>query len=332
MKTQIKQICNKALGGALLSANEIRELFAVPFISEESYHIQWASRCISEKAGLAEIHGQVGVNTSACPCNCRFCSFAAVNGSFKENRVSDLEYIIEQCLQLQDQGANAIYLMATANMNFPDFLNIAGEVRLKLKPESIMIANVRDFDYYEGLALKDAGFTGIYHAIRLGEGKVTRISPGKRLETIQAAKKVGLKVGTCVEPVGPEHSLDELVEKTIIAREIEPVFSGAARRISIPGSNLEQYGMVSEASMAHILAVVRLAMGPGVSGNCTHEPNNLGAIAGANLFWAEAGFNPRDTVEKTEVNRGFDIKKCQDIFKEAEYPVLQGPSVFFARD
>ncbi len=332
MKTQIKQICDKALGGSLLSTNEIRELFVVPSISEESYHIQWASRFISKKAGIAEIHGQVGVNTAACPCNCRFCSFAAANGNFKKNQVLDLEYIIQQCLQLQEQGANAIYLMATANMNFAEFLNIAGEVRLKLEPESIMIANVRDFDYYEALALKDAGFTGIYHALRLGEGKVTRISPGKRLETIQAAKKVGLKVGTCVEPVGPEHSLDELVEKTIIAREIEPVFSGAARRISIPGSNLEQYGMASEASMAHILAVVRLAMGPGVSGNCTHEPNTPGAIAGANLFWAEAGFNPRDTVEKTEVNRGFDIKKCQGIFKEAEYPVLQGPSVFFARD
>lgn len=332
MKTQIKQICDKALGRALLSANEIRELFAVPSLSEEACHIQWASRFISEKAVEAEIHGQVGVNTSACPCNCRFCSFAASYGIFKENRVSDLEYIIEQCLQLQEQGANAIYLMATANMNFADFLNIAGEVRLKLNPESIMIANVRDFDYYEGLALKDAGFTGIYHAIRLGEGEVTRISPGKRLETVQAAKKVGLKVGTCVEPVGPEHSLDELVEKTIIAREIEPVFSGAARRISIPGSDLEQYGMVSEASMAHILAVVRLAMGPGISGNCTHEPNTPGAIAGANLFWAEAGFNPRDTVEKTEASRGFDMKKCQDIFKEAELPVLQGPSVFFARN
>lgn len=84
--------------------------------------------------------------------------------------------------------------------------------------------------------------------------------------------------------------------------------------------------------MGHIVAIVRLAMGPGVLGNCTHEPNTPGAIAGANLFWAEAGFNPRDTVEKTEASRGFDIKKCQDIFKEAEFPVLQGSSVFFARD
>lgn len=332
MNVEIKQICDKALSGALLNANEIRELFDLPCISEESYHIQWVSRQISEKAGLAEIHGQVGVNTAACPCNCRFCSFAAANSTFKKNRVMDLEYIIQQCLQLQEQGANAVYLMATANINFTEFLHIAREVRLKLNPESIMIANIRDFDYYEGLALKDAGFAGIYHALRLGEGKTTRISPAKRLETIQVAKKVGLKVGTCVEPVGPEHSLDELVEKTLIAREIEPAFSGAARRISIPGSSLEPYGMASEAGMAHILAVVRLAMGPGVPGNCTHEPNTPGVIAGANLFWAEAGFNPRDTVEKTEAGRGVDMKRCQEIFKEAEYQILQGSSAFFARD
>lgn len=95
-------------------------------------------------------------------------------------------------------------------------------------------------------------------------------------------------MGTCVEPVGPEHSIEGLVEKTIITRDASPCFSGAARRIPIPGTELAPHGMVSEARMAHFLAVVRLAVGCDTPDNCTHEPNVIGAAAGANPLWAES--------------------------------------------
>ena len=82
--------------------------------------------------------------------------------------------------------------------------------------------------------------------------------------------------------------------------------------------------------MAFLVAVVRLAMGRELIGNCTHEPNVLGAAAGANLFWAEAGANPRDTEAETSRGRGLDVKACARIFEEADWAVLQGPSVIFS--
>jgi biotin synthase len=193
-----------------------------------------------------------------------------------------------------------------------------------------LIANIGDFDYAKAITLKEAGFTGVYHALRLGEGQVTRIEARVRRQSIEAARKSGLQIGTCVEPVGPEHSVDELVEKTLIARDIRPVFSGAARRISIPNTEMEALGMASEVKMAHILAVVRLAMGYEIPGNCTHEPSVMGAAVGGNLLWAEAGSNPRDTKIETEKSRGFDVGCCQTIFHEADWKILQGPSCFFA--
>ncbi|GAB6171760.1 hypothetical protein JCM15765_12380 [Paradesulfitobacterium aromaticivorans] len=75
-------------------------------------------------------------------------------------------------------------------------------------------------------------------------------------------------IGTCVEPVGREHNAEELTEMTLLTREMAPVFSGAARRIPIPGTALACEGIVSEAEMALILAVVRLAMGYGAPLNC----------------------------------------------------------------
>lgn len=101
------------------------------------------------------------------------------------------------------------------------------------------------------------------------------------------------------------------------------------RRINIPGSTLEKYGMISELRLAQIVAVTRIATPFSVKGNCTHEPNVLGAVSGANLFWAEVGGNPRDTAEKTENSRGVSVGDCANMLKEAEWQVSTSPSSFY---
>jgi biotin synthase len=229
-------------------------------------------------------------------------------------------------------GANALFLMVTGDYPFGKYIETAQEVRAGLKPGTVLVANTGDFGLAEGKRLKEAGFAGIYHAVRMGEGKDTNIPPETRRMTIQAAQEAGLLVGTCVEPVGPEHSLEEIAEKILIGRDIQPCYSGAARRITIPGSSLEKYGMISEYRMAFLVAVVRLAMGRELIGNCTHEPNLLGAAAGANLFWAEAGANPRDTEAETSKGRGSDVGSCIRLFQEADFEVRKGPSIIYSEN
>lgn len=331
MDKQIGQIVTKVVDGGQITPEELRRLFSVPYLSEESFMIQYASRRISETVsqGKVEIHAQVGINAGPCPKNCQFCSFASKNEIFSEAKVHTTEDIIEKCLLFEADGANAVYLMATATFKLADFLKLAKEVKAALKPETPLIANVGDFDIDGAKALRDAGFVGIYHALRLGEGSVTAIDPSLRLKTIDAANKAGLLIGTCLEPVGPEHTLDELVEKTILTREMKAVYSGAARRINLTASPLAAHGSMSYGKMAHILAAVRLATGYGMIGNCTHEPNGMGAMAGANLFWAELGSNPRDTKEQTV--RGWTVQRTQIEVEEAGWQVLKGPSAMYSR-
>jgi len=212
--------------------------------------------------------------------------------------------------------------MTTANYPFEKFIETSKEIRRALKRDTVLIANIGDFTLEQAQELKRVGFSGIYHAVRLGESHDTCIPVEKRLETMRNAQEAGLLVGTCVEPVGAEHSIDELVEKTIITRDIKPVYSGH--------TILARYGVVTEAKMALILAVVRLALGSNIKGNCTHEPNVLGAFAGANLLWAEVGSNPRDTIKDTEKKRGMNVKDCLSILNEAEWTVLEGPSQLYA--
>jgi biotin synthase len=169
------------------------------------------------------------------------------------------------------------------------------EIRKNLDPNTVLVANVGDQPIANAQKIKEVGYSGVYHALRLREGSDTGLSPERRKESMRNFQEAGLKVGTCVEPVGPEHTGEELADMILFTASVNPCYSGAARRIPIPGTEIAKRGTITELRMAQVVAVTRLAMPGSVTGNCTHEPCTLGGLAGANLFWAEGGANPRDT-------------------------------------
>jgi len=330
--SKVQHVLSRALDTGKASREDILALLSVPADSPESYALMAAAKQLSGQScsGQAEIHAQFALNLAPCPMNCMYCSFASANKIFTESAKLTPEEAVASALLLERAGANAVYMMTTADYPFGELLEMGREVKKNLSPTMPMIANTGDKTPGEAVKLKDAGFDGVYHALRLGEGNVTRIAPEKRLKSMRAFQDAGLVLGTCVEPVGPEHSNEELADMILLTASLAPAFSGAARRISIPGTELaEKHGMITELRMAQIVAVTRLATPLPVRGNCTHEPCVVGAAAGANLFWAEIGANPRDTREKTEEGRGFTVEKCRQLFWEAELGVLSGPSVYF---
>lgn len=327
----IDKIIQKSLNDERITDSDIVALLSIEPTSTDAYRLFAASRELSAKLcdNRAEVHAQFAINLAPCPKNCMFCSFAVKNGIFKGSSKISPEAAVAAALTFEQNGANAIYLMATASFDLAEFCDYGKEVRSKLKPESRLIANVGDQDLAGAQRLKDAGFDGVYHALRLREGSDSEISPDLRLQSIRVFKEVGLIVGTCVEPIGPEHTNEELADLILFTAAHQPAFSGAARRIAIPGTVLAERGMISELRMALIVAVTRLSVPHAVKGNCTHEPCGIGALAGANLFWAETGANPRDIKEKTEEGRGLTVNDCRAIFKEADWQTLDGPSAFF---
>lgn len=326
-------LIRKSGDGKVLSRDELVYLLGLPVDCEDTFRVMAEAVRVSRKVSgeKAEVHAQFAVNLAPCPCECMFCSFAKANNVFTSPAEITPEQAVAHALQFEKDGANAIYMMTTATYPFGKFIEISKEVRAHLEPETVLIANVGDQNLEDARRLKDAGFAGVYHALRLQEGTDTKISPEKRKKSIRNFKEAGLVVGTCVEPVGPEHTNEELADGIMFTASFDPAFSGAARRIPIPGTRMAKLGTISELRMAHIVAVTRLGMPRSVMGNCTHEPCTLGAIGGANFFWAEVGANPRDIKEKTEEGRGESVASCGTLFEESEWKIWEGASRFFSK-
>jgi len=330
---KLNDMIKKAYDGVRLTFEEIVYLLKIDPLSEDGHNIIMAGGLLSRRLSenIAEVHGQFALNLAPCPADCKFCSFATSAGLFKESKELTIDDGIRYALDFEKNSeCNCIYIMTTANYDFGKFIEFSSEIRRHLKPDTIMIANIGDQNLKNAIRMKEAGYTGVYHAVRMGEGTDNKLTKEGRIRSIENFKSAGLLVGTCVEPIGSEHSVEEIAEKILIAADLDPVFSGAMRRINVPGSEISRYPMVSEIRMAQIVAITRLATPHNVKGNCTHEPNSLGIFAGANLIWAESGANPRDTKEKTEEGRGFSVSRCANMLEEIGWEALKGRSKFFS--
>lgn len=329
----LSDLLKQSRDGIPFNRDQLIWMLEQPPASSQVYQLMCEARRVSEEltGGRHEVHAQLALNLAPCPKNCKFCSFAMVNGIFGQARKLTPEQAVADSLTLEQAGANAVYLMTTANYPFEEFLEMAALVRASLLPQTKLVANVGDRSLAEAQALARVGVDGVYHALRLREGRDTAIEPQRRLESFRAFQEAGLPLGTCVEPIGPEHTSQEIADLILLTGRYGPAYSGAARRISLPGTELAQkHGMISELRMAQCVAATRLGLPRSVLGNCTHEPCALGAAAGANLFWAEIGANPRDTRERTEEGRGADLARCRQIFWEAGCGWLEGPSRFLS--
>lgn len=328
----IHYLMKKSQDGEQLAREELIQLLSLSPDSPESYLVMAEANRISKEltGNKAEIHAQLALNLAPCPCNCLFCAFAQTNGIFTDETRLTAEEAIAYAQQFEKDGASAVFVMTTAQYPFGLFLELSQEIRKNLEPETLLIANVGDQSLANAQKIMEAGYSGVYHALRLREGIDSGLSSKKRKESIYNFQEAGLKVGTCVEPIGPEHTNEELSDMILFTASFNPSYSGAARRIPIPGTEIARRGTISELRMAQIVAITRLGMPRTVLGNCTHEPCTLGGIAGANLFWAEVGANPRDTKKRTEEGRGETVETCRTIFQECGWDIFQGPSRYYS--
>lgn len=328
---QVAGILDKAL-----SCEQIRKEHAVLLAkmdvnSDEMYALMAAANELTKRqfGSRGEVFAQVGINSWPCPRSCDFCVFGENAGLIKERLEFDRDEVTARAKAFEEAGANAIFLMTTADYPFDRYLEIAKTVRNAIAPDLPMVANIGDFDRQGAEKLLDAGFQGVYHVFRLREGRDTGIQTELRLGTLQAIAHSDLDLSYCVEPIGPEHPAEELVEEMFRGRDCAAVNHACMRRTAIEGTRLGSLGEISELEMARAVAVTRLVVGDSIRAMGVHEPSLLALRAGANQIYAETGPNPRDTKEDTQKGRGRTVQQCRRMLWEAGYTPLQGPTAVF---
>ncbi|MGI6216637.1 MAG: radical SAM protein [Coriobacteriales bacterium] len=324
----IIELVDKGMAGEGLTEEETARLLEVNAYSAESAYIRWGAWMLARKAsnGVAEVHAQIGMDASSCPKNCEFCSFAACNGLRPPKLEMPKDEVVEYAKAFAEEGVNLVCLMVTANYDFNKYLEMGSAVREVINPETPLMANIDDFSYEQAVKLKEAGFDAIYHVVHMGEGKITNIDPKTRLETIANAKKAGLTLSSCVEPIGPEHGPAEVAKRIKQIQKLEPLSSGIGLRVPVSGSKFANDPRRGKIDWSFYMAVFRLSVGltPKLCGN-----TYMAADGGANYGWAEVGTNPRDDTLRTDKIKegiGQGVYEAKYGFMVCGWEILEGPS------
>jgi biotin synthase len=192
------------------------------------------------------------------------------------------------------QAGQHIFLMTMHDFEFDNLLDIIRTVRGCIPRQTQIVVNIGDFDRSQAERLRTAGIQGAYHVCRLREGVDTALSPEQRKKTFRTIREAGLDFYYCCEPIGPEHTPEELVEQMFVGIEYGCFQHAAMRRVWVPGLPVSDRGQITELRLAQVVAVVTLAtLGCKKTQNiAVHEPNLLGLTSGANVVYAETGAKP----------------------------------------
>ncbi|MDO4588167.1 MAG: hypothetical protein Q4C95_12895 [Planctomycetia bacterium] len=319
------KIMDRASAGEILNRTELISLLQYPEISPEADRIRTLASQISRERfqNRGVILGQIGYETAPCPGNCQFCAFARDYTTLPEKYQTAEEIRIVAADFLAHQSLFALFLMGMHDFKFDHLLDIINTLSEVLRSDIKLVVNIGDFTRSQANELRAAGVSGAYHVLRLGEGEVTQLEPVRRRETIQILREAGLEWYYCCEPIGPEHTPEELVDQILLGREFNAFQHAAMRRVLLPNSPLARHGVITELRLAQITAVVALAMigNDELRSIAVHEPNPLGLCSGANAVYAEIGSNPRDLTGQTEKSRGHSVVDCETMLRECGYPV-----------
>lgn len=327
IENRLREILEKGENGVPLNREDCKYLLSLDEKSFEAGLLRAAASSIIRRKNdnSAIILGQIGVDVMPCPGGCKFCTFGEQHTHFDQVRMPEEELArkIEEFCRHDD--LYGLYLMTMHEYDLDHYLKCVELARRLAPPTTQIWANIGDSSLDTYKQIRAAGVTGVYHVCRLREGIDTALKPEDRIQSMHNALEAGLELYTCCEPIGPEHSVDELVDNIFIGIEMNIYQHAAMRRVAVPGAPLAHYGQISNLRLAQIVAVIALASAtvPTMAYMGAHEPNELCYTSGSNIITAESGANPRDNSGDTSKSRGMDMARCRKMLFECGFDYIR---------
>lgn len=311
----------KVLRGAQGSREDVLRLLALTPDSDDVQYLGQAARRVAAVAAhnTGRVWSAIGLDCRPCPKNCTFCSFGAKWGLVREEKELSAGEVIAIARRLVREGVAWVTLRTTEYYGFDRVCKMARQIRDAVPGDYGLVVNTGQMGEEEVAAMQAAGIGVVYHSLRLGEGKCTCFSPQERLVTLRAVSASPLRLAHLVEPVGPEHTDEELAHVFMTALENGASLSGVMARVNVPGTPGASSAELPEARLAQIAAITRLCGGLRVPDICVHPVSRQAVAWGANVVVVEEGAVPRNETFCADVWRGFDVPQAQALFREAGY-------------
>jgi biotin synthase len=283
------------------------------------------SRELSGERGY--VWAAIGIDSAPCPMGCSFCSHAARWDVYSgETRLSE-EEIVDQAGTLADGGADFVVLRTTQFYPTETLVTLGQRVRNRIGDEIHLVVNTGESAPDRVKALRDGGFNMAYHVVRLREGVDTGHSVEMRLRTIDAIRTAGMELQYLIEPLGPEHTAEEILTEARRARSVGASGTGVMARVPVMGTPLAHLGQVSEPYLRRVAAAARLEYPDGGKYLCVHPPTPSAFRTGCNTVVVEQAANPRDTILSASAWRRFDLDAARTALREAGFQVRKRKSV-----
>lgn len=323
MYEKIDSAFEKVLSGIVLSKKEMVDLLEIdPFSDECAYLCKKANEAGRILTGnKAYLWGAIGLDYAYCAANCSFCSFGAAWGLIDSEKIYTLPEIIPK---LSEYVANDVHFIVLRTTQYYSLETLAGYVqaiRRELQGDYEIVINVGEFDLQRANHLHEKGVNGVYHAIRLREGIDTQFTVDDRMDTLSAVKASPLNLIHLVEPVGIEHSYEEIADRFLCSLEYGAYISGIMARIPVKGTPLGDAPRLSDQEIAKMIAVLRLSGGHVVRHICVHPASELAIQSGANVVVIETGAIPRDQALASGKWMQFDYHSAKKLFNENGFVV-----------
>ena len=307
-----------------LTREQIIQLLSIRIDSEEYALLGETAREVARTitGDKAYLWGAIGVDFVHCSMNCDFCSLGEAWGITTTTREYNEAETIAQVREYAEQGVYWIVLRTTEFYSKDQLGQMIRAIRREVPGDYRIGLNIGEFDLQTANCLAECGVNFIYHSLRLGEGRDTRFEPQERIDTLNAVKDSPLDLVFLVEPVGIEHTNEEIADIALLAKDCKVIVSGSMARIPVPGTPLGVHPQISNKRLAQIVAVTRLLGGYQVPDICVHPFCREAADFGANVTVIETGSVPRDSCccSGGKWNQ-FDVTKAKASFLEAGYTV-----------
>ena len=288
----VESILRRASEGEAVTRAEAVSLLALPENSLEAALLRATADAVARRrfGNGALLLGQIGVDMAPCDGDCAFCFFARSHTAIQPSVLSTDE-IADRCRRFAAGGARGVFLMTMHRFGFEWFRDLCADLRRRIPAGLEILANIGDVSPGQMQELRAAGVSGAYHVCRLMEGVDSCMPASARIATIERILEAGLAWYNLCEPIGPEHSPEELADQIWIGIDLPCRQHGAMQRFPVPGSPLFAKGAVSLPRLAQIVAVIALATAgrPETTSIAVNVSNMVGLFSGANAFFPEAG-------------------------------------------